>query len=142
MHAEITAYRGRLIITLLADHSIPGEVITSQDNPRFPGQVIYDTARNLGVSREALQLLRDLPASSEEVGDLNWFHIDKDKPMFFWRGGRHAIFSPDYICAAREFSIRDHVCIPNRVPADARAQLDALPRVPKPKFGLLTGMAL
>lgn len=142
MHAEITAYRGRLIITLLADRSIPGEVITSQDNPRFPGQVIYDTGRNLGVSKEALRLLRELPPGSEEVGDLNWFHIEKDKPMFFWRGGRYAIFSPDYIHAARDFNVREHVCIPNRVPADARAQLDALPRVPRQKTGLLTGLAL
>lgn len=142
MYAEITAYRGRLIITLLAKRSIPGEVITSHDNPRFPGQLIFDTARNLGISKEALRLLRTLPTSHEDVGDLNWFYSEDDKPVFFWRGERNAIFSPDYCYAAKNFNIRDHVCIPNRVPAGARAQLDALPRVHKPKVGLLTGMAL
>jgi hypothetical protein len=142
MHAEITAYRGRLIITLLADHSIPGEVISSQDNPRFPGQVIYDTARYLGVSKEALRLLRTLPTCSEEASDLNWFQINDDKPMFFWRGGRYAIFSPEYCCVAKDFKIREHILIPNRVPAGARAQLDVLPQVHKRKVGLLSGMSL
>ncbi|WP_151633674.1 hypothetical protein [Noviherbaspirillum aerium] len=142
MHAEITAYRGRIIITLLADRSIPGQVITSQDNPRFPGHVIHNTGHYLGVSKEALRLLRAVPASSDETSDLNWFHTDDGKPMFFWRGGRYAIFSPDYCFVAKEFKIRDHVCIPNRVPEGARAQLDALPRVHKPKVGLLTGAAL
>lgn len=142
MHAELTAYRGRLIITLLTDHSIPGEVLTSQDNPRFPGHVIYDTSKHLGVSKEALSLLRKLPTSSEEASDLNWFLIDEDKPMFFWRGGRYAIFSPDYCIAAMEFKIREHILIPNRVPAGARAQLDVLPHVHKPKVGLLSGVPL
>ncbi|NEX63121.1 hypothetical protein [Noviherbaspirillum galbum] len=141
MHAEITAHRGRLIMTLLADHSIPGEVITSQDDPRFPGQVIIDTSRQLGISKEALQLLRKLNPGSEDVGDLNWFLVD-DKPMFFWRGGRYAVFSPDYCSVGKDFGVRGHVEIPNRVPAEARAQLDALPRVLKPKRGLLTGMQL
>lgn len=142
MHAEITAYRGRLIITLLANRSIPGAVITSQDNPRFPGQLICDTARHLGISKEALRLLRTLPVGSDEAGDLNWFRTDKGKPMFFWRGGRYAVFSPEYCCTAKDFNIREHVCIPNRVPAGAREQLDALPRVHKPKVGMLTGVAL
>lgn len=142
MHAEITAYRGRLIITLLTDHSVPNEVLSSQDNPRFPGHVIYNTGRNLGISKEALRLLRTLPASSGEPSDINWFEIDEGKPMFFWRGGRYAIFSPEYCVAATEFKIRKHILIPNRVPSGARAQLDVLPRAHKPKVGLLSGVPL
>lgn len=142
MHAEITAYRGRLIITLLANRSIPGEVLSSQDNPRFPGQLICDTARHLGVSKEALRLLRRLPACDKEAADLNWFELEEGTPTFFWRGGRYAVLSPEYCCVAKEFDIREHVSIPNRVPAGARAQLDALPRVQKPKVGMLTGLAL
>ena len=142
MHAEITAYRGRLVLTLLADHSIPGEVTTSHDNPRFPGQVIYDTAIHLGISDKALQLLRKIQPGNEEVGDLNWFVNDDGKPAFFWRGGRHAIFSIEYCHAARGFDIHPYARIPNRVPEGARAQLDAMPNVYKPKVGLLSGMAL
>jgi len=142
MHAEITAYRGRLIITLLAAHSIPGEVICSKDNPRIPSQVIYDTARHLGVSKEALRLLDTLPTCKEEACDLNWFRTDGGKTMFFWRGDRYAIFSPDYCCVANDFKIMEHILIPNRVPAGARAQLDVLPHVHKRKVGLLSGMPL
>ena len=142
MHAEITAYRGRIVITLLANRSIRGEVMTSQDNPRFPGHVIHDTALHLGVSKEALRLLRRLPTCTDETSDLNWFCDNDGKPMFFWRGGRYAIFSPEYCCVARNFDLHEHVCIPNRVPEGARAQLDALPRVQKPKLGLLTGLAM
>lgn len=142
MHAEITAYRGRIIITLLVDHSIPGQVISSNDDPSFPGQMICGTGQHLGISEEALRLLQELPPGSEEVGDLNWFVNDAAVPMFFWRGGRYAIFSPDYCCAAKHFKIRSHVRIPNGVPEGARAQLDAMPRVPKAKVGLLSGIAL
>ena len=142
MHAEITAYRGRLIIALLANHSIPGEVTTAQDNPRFPGHVVYDTEANLGVSDEALELMRSLPKCAGELGDMNWLPNEQGKPMFFWRGERYAMFSPEYCHAASRFKIRRHVAIPNRVPAGARVQLDRLPPVHKPTIGMLTGMEL
>jgi hypothetical protein len=141
MHAEITAYRGRLIIALLVNQSIPGEVTTSQDNPRFPGQMIYDTATHLGVSEEALELMRSLQ-KGDDIGDVNWLADAHGKPMFFWRGGRYAVFSPDYCYAATRFKIRKHVSIPNRVPVGARAQLDRLPSVHRPTRGLLSGMEL
>ncbi|SNT07616.1 hypothetical protein SAMN06265795_11339 [Noviherbaspirillum humi] len=142
MHAEITAYRGRLVIALLTKRSIQGEVTTSEDSPRFPGQIIHDTAQYLGISNEALRLLRKLKPSGEDVGDLNWFMNDKGKSVFFWRGGRYAIFSPEYCIAAKDFGIRDYITIPNKVPRGAQEQLDAMPRVHKPRVGLLTRMAL
>ena len=137
MHAEITAYKGRIVIELKVKKSIPGEVLTSQDTPRVAGQVVTDTARHLGVSAEALSLLKEVRRSSEDAGELDWSRTAEGKAAFGWKGDRCAIFNPQACAGSRKFKVGGYVTIPNNVPEGARKQLDKMSRLPVLRTGLI-----
>lgn len=124
MHAHVTAYKNLLVIELLATASIPNEVTTSLDNPSCIGQVIHDTAKNLGVSAEALELLKQVKRSNDDMGDVDWFSTSDGKASFGWLGGRYAIKSPTEIDGSSSYGIFDFVTIPNDVPAGAINAID------------------
>jgi hypothetical protein len=137
MHAEITAYKGRIVIELKVKKSIPGEVLTSQDTPRVAGQVVSDTARHLGVSAEALCLLKAVRRNSADAGELDWSKTPEGKAVFGWKGGRCAIFNPEACAGSRKFKVYGYLTIPNNVPDGARKQLDKLARLPVLRTGLI-----
>ena len=137
MHAEITAYRGRIVIELKVSKSIPGEVVTSLDTPRLPGQVIRDTRHNLGVSAEALALLKEVRKGAGEAGDVNWSKTEEGTAVFGWKGGRCVILNPDTCQGSRKFRVGGYVTIPNDVPDGARRQLDKFSKLPALRKGLL-----
>lgn len=142
MHAEVTAYRGRLVIELKTKKSIPGEVVTSLDTPRCAGQVICNTKKNLGISQEAFALLKEVRRGDEGAGDLDWSRTGDGQAVFGWKGGRCAIFTPQSCQGSKKFKVGGYVVIPNEVPEGARKQLDQQVKMKQPKTGLLTKEAL
>ena len=139
MHALVTAYKGRIVIELKAKKSIPGEVLTSLDHKDLDCQIINNTGKNLGVSKEALDLLKGVHRGNGAVGDVDWSRTQQGHSSFGWRGGRCAILTPEYCEASSQFKVRDCVTIPNDVPEGARRQLDRMPPAAPSKRGVLTG---
>ncbi|MDO8415187.1 MAG: hypothetical protein Q7S87_03125 [Agitococcus sp.] len=142
MHAEVAAYRGRIVIELKTKRSIPGEVITSLDTPRMGSQIIINTSKNLGVSKEALQLLKQVHRGANASGDVNWSSEAEGSAAFGWVGGCCAIFSPATCEASKQFKVRGYVTIDNEVPEGARRQLDKYARLPGIPIGILTNIEL
>jgi hypothetical protein len=124
MHAHITAYKGRLVLELLAKASIPDEVATSLDNPGNIGQVIMNTGKNLGVSAEALELLKQVKRGHDDIGDIDWFRTG-DTAAFGWLGGIYRIADPKQVEGSRTYGIFDYVAIPNHVPQGAMQAIDS-----------------
>ncbi len=123
MHAKITAYKGILVCELIATASIPDEVVTTIDTPGTIGQVIMNTEKNLGVSPEALALMKTVKIGRGGVGDIDWFSSVKGD-AFSWFGDPYTIKPPAAIEAARGFRILKHVVIANEVPEEAKAVID------------------
>ena len=73
MYAKITAYKGKIICELLVDHDVDGAVSCNVNHPNRYGNSIIDTTRNLGVSEEALDLMKTLKSGRDDVGDLDWY---------------------------------------------------------------------
>lgn len=142
MHAEVTAYRGRIIVELKAKKSIPGEVLLARGNPQMGVHIIKDTAHHLGVSHEARELLKRVRRSQNAAGELDWSRDADGKACFGWRGGDCLIVSPETCFGSSKFSVRSCVDIPNQVPEGARRQLDKYARLPTLTRGMLTGAAL
>lgn len=127
MHAVITAYRQHLVIQLLAERSIAGEVKTSLDNPGCLGQTVLDSGANLGISLEALELLKKVKRGKDTVGDLYWKAKETGRCIFAWRGEPVVAVSPDTCKASDFFAIRAHAVVPNEgfpPPAELRDFLD------------------
>jgi hypothetical protein len=124
MHAHITAYKGKLVLELRVTKSIPNEVVTNLDKPGNLGQVIMDTARNLGVSAEALELLKKVRRGHDDLGDIDWFRAG-DSAAFGWLGGIYRIADPEQVEGSSSYGTFAHVVIPNDVPEGARQAIDS-----------------
>jgi len=125
MHAHITAYKGKIVCELLADKSIEGEVTTSLDRPGNFGQIIHDTAKHLGVSAEAMALLKTIRPGHDSLGDIDWFGTSDGAASFGWIGGPYNIVDPKKCDASRDYKILGYVEIPNDVPEGAKAAIDS-----------------
>jgi hypothetical protein len=123
MHAHVTAYKGLLVLELRVEKSIENEVVSSLDKPGNLGQIIMDSAKNVGISEQALALLKTVRRGSDSLGDIDWFKSG-DKAVFGWLGGPYRIADPKVIEGSREYGIFDHVAIPNDVPAGAKEAID------------------
>jgi hypothetical protein len=125
IHANVTAYKGQIIIELLTFTSIPDETHVSMDNPSVLGQMILDSGKHLGVSKEALALIQQVKPGHDSMGEIDWFKAG-EVFAFGWLGGPYKIVSPEEADASRQFVVGDFVEIPNVVPAGAKAAIDKL----------------
>jgi len=125
LHAHVTAYKGRIVMELLATKSIAGEVATSLDSPSSFGQVIMNTKEHLGVSKEALELLKTVKRGNDSLGGIDWFKTSDGNHAFSWMGGPYQITTPQDADASRSYVVSDHfVEIENTVPEGARHHID------------------
>lgn len=126
IHASVTAYKGILAIRLLTDHSIEGQVTTSLDTPNTIGQVIHNTREHLGVSAEALVLLKAIRKGPGSLGKVMWFNTSDGKQSFGWIGHGACLIDPFNCLADRDYLVTDnYVLIENEVEEDAKRVIDA-----------------
>jgi len=127
LNARITAYLGVLVCETLATASNK-DCSLSIDNPNRIGQVFMNTKETLGVSEEAIELLKKIPIGRDSIGDVDWFESSAQGDVFGWLGGPKTIKGPDLkeLETARGFRIRSYVSIPNDVPEDAKAYIDSM----------------
>lgn len=124
LHAKITAYKKLLVIELIAERSIEGEVTTTRDRDGLLGQSIHNTAQHLGVSAEALELLKCVQRGGDDIGDVDWFRTSDGKATFGWLGGPYAIYNPASSEGSSSYEVLEHVVIPNDVPEGAMQAID------------------
>ncbi|MFA5489963.1 MAG: hypothetical protein WC284_12200 [Candidimonas sp.] len=125
MHAKIVAYKGLILCELLTHHDVDDEVATSIGNPDRFGQVIMNSAKNVGISAEALALLQTLKKGTGSLGDIDWFRAEDGDGVFGWIGAVRAIFDPKNCETSRDYrSDLGHVVIPNDVPDQAKEAID------------------
>lgn len=122
-HARITAHKGILVVELVPDRA-NGEG-TSTHKLRNLATVIHDTGRHLGVSEEALSLLKLVQRGLDRLGEFAWFSSDDGKDHFAWMGGPKRLVNPTSVAAARDYAILAHQVIPNHVPDGARMAIEA-----------------
>jgi hypothetical protein len=124
MQARITAHKGILVVELVQNQAADG-VRSNLDKLRNLGTIIHDTRRYLGVSEEALALLKVVKRGLDRIGDFSWFRSDDGMDHFAWLGGPKRLVDPKEVATARSYEILAHQRIPNEVPAGARAAIEA-----------------
>lgn len=125
IHAKITAYKGIIVCDCIAEKSIPDECHLSIDNTGVIGQVFMDTKNNVGISLEALELIKTIPKGHDSLGDFDWFKAGDDKYALGWLGGPKRIMFPLESETSRQFTLGDFVEIPNDSDGAAMAAIDA-----------------
>lgn len=123
MYAKITAHKGFLIVELLAKKSIPGAVTTNLDKPSCVGSFIHKTKDNLGISIEALDILKRLKRSKKGLGEMDWSKDEAGQGLFGWVGGAKRLIDPKLIEVSPSWQILEHTSISNEVPSEVKALL-------------------
>lgn len=123
LHAKITAHKGILAIELLTTKNIDGEVSINT-----PWQAIENTKQHLGVSNEALELLKTIEVGQSILGDICWSDAIHDQQDFVWHGSHFTtLFDPKSAKAGRDHKVSDsYVLIDNDVPESARGIIEAI----------------
>lgn len=95
--------------------------------PGRVGSVLSKTAGRLGVSDEAIALLKKVKRSHDAIGDVMWWPCVDGSFAFGWMGGFYAVFDPKTAEGDRQFTVPDeghYVPIPNDVPPGAMKWID------------------
>lgn len=123
IHARVTTYKGKIICELVTQKSIKNEILTSIDHGMKLGQVVFNTSKHLGISKEALSLLKLLKPGKQALGKLSWFSHNGTN-HFGWLGEPYSIFDVSTLEVSKEYQILNHQEIINDVPPGAKKAID------------------
>jgi hypothetical protein len=129
---RVVAYKDRLVIV----PKDPEKDITNKrprlwwptggTNRNILGCVLGNSQTMLGVSEEAIQVMRKVQCGHDAIGDLDWWKCDDGTYAFSWWGPIHRIVKPPAM-AARGFKVQEgqYIKIVNQVPTAAKKVIDA-----------------
>ena len=122
LKVKVTAYKQNLIIETIDE---------KEDENFFPvggtriGCTLIETDNLLGMSDEAVELLKTLKKSHDDIGDICAWKTDDNKNCFGWIGGFKKIVNIE-TAEGDNSGIADikHVTIENDVPQEAQDVID------------------
>lgn len=120
--ARVSAHKGVLIF--IGYGPAPRDAWVPAGGGRI-GCVVLDSAKNVGISPEALELLRKIPRSHDAIGDVDWWKCDDDTCAFAWLGGYRRLINAANASGSRDYVIGPHVVIENEIPDEVKTMLDA-----------------
>lgn len=129
MKVRIVAYKNRIVC-------VPSEPEKDIGNGWYPtgqgrlGCVITDTKKSLGISEEALKLMKSISPNRDAIGDISWWEVNDGTHAFAWWGSVHRVINPSTAEGDRDFKLTQTLrkactIIPNDVPDEAKAVLDS-----------------
>ena len=127
LKAKVVAYKGYLVIECLAEKSAKDVCTLSIDNPSCIGQVIHNTSKHLGISKEAIKLLEQVPKGNDSLGDIDFFKSNDGFWNFAWIGGPKKLANPIDCESSRDYSVpqkSQYIEIKNDVPKEVVTLLD------------------
>lgn len=115
-----------LVVEAQTFTSDPETCVLISDTSGVIGNVVFDSAKNIGMSKEAFDAMITLRRGRDAIGDLDWFSSTKHGQCFSWLGGLKAIFPVSALSTGRDFKLGDYVEIPNDVPSEAILAIDGM----------------
>jgi hypothetical protein len=88
MRTQVFAYKG--FVGIKSDFKAEG-LLNKPDQPGQLGFVV--DAAFVDISPEALEILKKIPRSGDDIGEVDVFGDDKGKVIFCWLGGNMKVFS-------------------------------------------------
>lgn len=91
------------------------------DDRSHIGCVVMDSKKDLRVSREAIELMKQIEVGSDSIGDIDWWACDDGTHAFSWFGAIYRVIDPKTAQSARGFKPHAGLpctLIPNDVPPE------------------------
>jgi hypothetical protein len=120
LKVRVVAYEGKLVFIPNEPEKGIGDSWWPVDQKGKLGSVLGSSKR-LGVSQEALALMRTIKLNRDAIGDIDWWKCDDGEKAFSWFGVLYRVMDPADSEAARGFQVYESECviIPNEVPPEA-----------------------
>lgn len=124
LKVSVFAHNGMIVMA-------PNEPEKDIENEWFPtnanrmGCVLCDTKNKLGVSQEALELMKTIQVGRDAIGDIDWWLCGDGKYAFSWFGSIYRVIDPKNAQSARGFKVYQNECtvIPNDLPDEVKTSL-------------------
>lgn len=133
MKVKVIAYQGKIVVIPSNPAEGVGDNWYPTSNDRL-GCVVMDTKSNLGVSKEAFELMRGVKRNYDAIGDIGWWLCDDKTWAFSWFGPIFRVIDPDTAEGDRDFRVTakhwaNCTEIPNDVPDEVRKAFTSDPDV-------------
>ncbi len=113
---RILAHDGKLLFVPNKPYENIGKGWFPVNDTGIIGSCIYDSEKNVGISTEALELMKKIPRGNDGIGDIDWFQSGYDKTyVFSWLCALYRVMDPKDCVSARGFYTHDHIVIKNDV---------------------------
>lgn len=119
VRVKVTAYKKFLIIEALNYQQDEDFIPNTGGNI---GCLLFNTKKNLGISKEAMNLLKEIKRGGDDLGDLTIFKSKSRGSCFGWLGQpKKLVNTENGECELSRDSLRDieHVTIENKIPLEA-----------------------
>lgn len=129
---NVTAYQGRIVfepvdpLLGVEDEWWPTDI---DPHERF-GSVVGSSASRVGISQEALELMKTIKVGCDAIGDIDWWLCTDGSWAFSWFGCLYRVMDPVVSISSRDFNpyqsqlAKAFVLIANAVPLGAREAID------------------
>lgn len=126
LKVKITAHNGFVIFEAI-NPAEPADYWVPKDPGKFEN-VLMDTKTHLGISDEALALLKGIKPGRDAIGDVMWFDTNEKKFCFGWFGQPRWLGRAESMIGDRDYRVREgeFIQIPNDVPEKVKSALDIL----------------
>lgn len=126
MHVKIVTYRNHLVFNTLDEKAVQ----VSDASAPIPFVFVIDTENNLGISAEAIDMLKKAPVAEDRPPVFDWFQPSEDEyPVFGWMGSVHCVRKLNALYRPSSFLVPlGHKLIDNEKELDpeARAFIDQI----------------
>ena len=126
LKVKLTAYKGQLIIETQNTENTDPDFVPAGEG-RF-GCVLSNSKKKLGISKEAMGLLKEIKRGNDGLGDVDAFESGNGNVVFGWIGGQLTITDPKEAVGSREYDTnlleKNSVRIENEVPEGAMEAID------------------
>lgn len=92
------------------------------------GCVLLRTNRHLGISQEAIDLLKELKPGPDSIGDVDWFKSNEDGYCFSWLGGTKMMIDIKHVVPSRDYEVPNeahYTLIDNTPPEEPVSIIDS-----------------
>ena len=123
IRVKVTSYKDNLIIETIKPDEDKNFVPVG--NGRL-GCVLIDTKELLGMSEEAVKLMKTLPRNNDAIGDVSTWKTTEGQHCFAWFGNLKRLVDVKKCESDRDGIIDiDHITIPNEPPKEAIEAIDS-----------------
>lgn len=123
MKVKVTEYKGHVVVETLKPEA--DEDFIPVTEPGKIGSVLINTGKHLGISKEALAIMKGYKVSMDDIGEVDAWKTDDGKDCFAWLGPLDRPFSAQSELSRNGWADIDYIDIPNETSQWIRKEMDA-----------------